>query len=148
MPIQLSDTAVSAWARLVRAQQLLLEQIEADLKHAGLPGLAWYDVLLELQRQGSIGLRQYELAAAVLLKKHNLSRLLDRLSNAGLIERLECDSDKRGSLVVITGDGRAMLKKMWRVYARALERNFAGLYAADELATINSLLAKIPGVAR
>ena len=50
MTAKLADITVTAWARLIRAQQAMLERVEADLKTAGLPPLAWYDVLLELNR--------------------------------------------------------------------------------------------------
>jgi len=39
------DPRQRAWARFVTAQALLLERIEAALAAAGLPPLAWYDVL-------------------------------------------------------------------------------------------------------
>ena len=52
MPERLpSEAVVRAWARLVRAQQQALTAVEADLKAAGYPPLAWYDVLLELTRE-------------------------------------------------------------------------------------------------
>ena len=38
----MEEISVQAWARLVRAQQLLLERVETDLKRAGLPPLRWY----------------------------------------------------------------------------------------------------------
>ena len=55
MDPKLDETTLTAWARLVRAQQVLLEWVEVELKKAGLPPLRWYDVLLELHRAGSRG---------------------------------------------------------------------------------------------
>ena len=45
-----SDASVAAWTRLVRAQAAALGSVEGALKGAGLPPLAWYDVLLEVER--------------------------------------------------------------------------------------------------
>src|SRR5262249_61889829 len=45
-----SKSIVDAWIALNRAQRYAFEAIEAELKSAGLPPLAWYDVLLELWR--------------------------------------------------------------------------------------------------
>ena len=73
-----------AWVLLVRAQQILLGRVETRLKEAGLPPLSWYDVLLELGRDPESDLRQYEIGERVLLNKHNLSRLIDRLESDGL----------------------------------------------------------------
>ena len=42
-----SDAMMTAWARLLRARDALVAAVERDLKAAGLPPLAWYDVLLD-----------------------------------------------------------------------------------------------------
>src|SRR5580765_722322 len=122
---QLSEIAVTAWARLLRAQQVLLERVQADLKTAELPPLEWYDVLLELKRVENGRLRQFELGEKVLLSKYNLSRLLDRLERAGLVKRQANKEDARGTDVTITAAGRALQKKMWPAYQKAIARHFA-----------------------
>ena len=137
-----------AWARLVRARELLLERIEADLKDAGLPPLRWYDVLLELDRAGRRGLRQFEICDAVLLSKYNVSRLLDRLESEGLLTRYVCEDDARGTRVLITARGRELRKRMWSVYGPALRAHFAEHFGGDELERLASLLGRLPGVAR
>ncbi len=93
----------------MRAQQLLLGHVEAELKRNGLPPLVWYDVLLELQRQPDGRLRLAEIGKQVLLSKYNVTRLVDRLENKGLVEREPCEDDARGAYAAITEDGRALL---------------------------------------
>src|SRR5580692_2524908 len=88
MIARLPEKTVLAWARLIRAEQALLGRVEADLKAEGLPPLVWYDVLLELRRSAEGRLRHRDLAARMLLAKHNLSRLVDRMAEDGLLERL------------------------------------------------------------
>ncbi len=82
-----SDAVIRAWARLIRAQQAALAAVEAELKAAGFPPLAWYDALLELSRVDGAGLRPFALEQQLLLAQYNLSRLLDRLEKAGYVER-------------------------------------------------------------
>lgn len=142
------DTTIKAWARLVRAQQLLLERIEADLKAAGLPALRWYDVLLEVRRAGRTGLRQFEIGEAVLLTKYNVSRLLKRLEREGLLARYPCEEDARGAQVVITDKGEALLKRMWAVYGPAMDEHFAAYFTSAEREQLAELLGRLPGVAR
>jgi len=142
------EITIIAWARLVRAQQLLLERVEMDLKKAGLPPLRWYDVLLELHRAGSEGLRQFEIGAAVLLSKHNVSRLLDRLEKEKLLERYVCEEDGRGARVQITTAGRELLRRMWPVYGAAIAEHFAQHYNKTELKQLAGLLGRLSGVAR
>ena len=148
MEPKLEETTVTAWARLIRAQQVLLEQVEANLKTAGLPPLRWYDVLLELRRAGTQGLRQYEIGDAVLLSKYNVSRLLDRLENENLLERYVCEEDGRGARVQITTAGCELLRRMWPVYSAAIAEYFAQHYNKTELKQLARLLGRVPGVAR
>ena len=142
------ENTVQSWARLVRAQQLLLERVEADLKQGGLPPLRWYDVLLELHRSEPDGLRQFEIGEAVLLNKYNVSRLLDRLEREGLIDRYACESDGRGAQVRITTSGKDLLKRMWKVYGIAITEHFARHFTQSELSRLSTLLCKLPGVCR
>ena len=114
------NSAVRAWARLMRAHQAAFGHVEGALKAAGLPPLAWYDVLLELERAGDCGLRPFALERELLLPQYGLSRLLARMEEAGLVERRNCPSDGRGQMVVIAEAGRATRRAMWPVYARAL----------------------------
>jgi DNA-binding MarR family transcriptional regulator len=134
-----SDSAIRAWVRLVRAHQAALGTVEAALKAAGLPPLAWYDVLLELERAGPEGLRPFALEAEVLLPQYGLSRLLARLEEAGLIERRACPGDRRGQVVVATEAGRTIRGRMWPVYAAAVEAAVGSRLSgaeADELARL------------
>ena len=142
------ENTVQSWARLVRAQQLLLERVEADLKQGGLPPLRWYDVLLELHRSEPDGLRQYEIGVAVLLSKYNVSRLLERLEREGLIDRYACESDGRGAQVRITTSGKDLLKRMWKVYGNAITEHFARHFTRSDLSRLSILLCKLPGVCR
>jgi DNA-binding MarR family transcriptional regulator len=138
-----SEIVVTAWARLLRAQQVLLERVEADLKAADLPPLEWYDVLLELNRKDSGHLRQFELGEKVLLSKYNLSRLLDRLEDAGLVKRQPCKEDGRGADVTITAAGRTLQKKMWPVYQKAIGRHFARHLSPQEAEHMAELMARV-----
>src|SRR5882724_565905 len=118
-----SEPVTRAWIALMRARDAVLGAIERDLKAAGLPPLAWYDVLLELSRAPGGRLRPFEIERETLLAQYNLSRLIDRLEKEGLIAREPCADDARGQWVVITDKGRALQARIWKVYARAIERH-------------------------
>ena len=118
-----SEATTRLWIRLMRAQRLILAAIEQDLKASGMPPLAWYDVLWELVRAREGRLRPYEIEERTLLAQHNLSRLLDRMEEAGLVRREVLPEDGRGRWVLISDAGRAMQASMWTVYAAAIERH-------------------------
>jgi DNA-binding MarR family transcriptional regulator len=139
------DSAVSAWARLMRAQRVVLASIEQALKSAELPPLVWYDVLLELERAADKGLRPFELEREMLLAQYNLSRLIDRMENAGYVERRACERDGRGQIVAITAAGKKMRRRMWAVYGPAIQRAMGGRLAEGQIETLNALLGALTG---
>ena len=142
MTERVSEAAVTAWARLLRAHATALGQVEGALKRAGLPALVWYDVLLETERAPD-GLRPKELEARMLLAQYNLSRLLDRMEREGLVERLPCAEDGRGQVVRSTDAGRRLRRRMWPVYAGAI-RDAVGAKLTDaEARGLAELLGKL-----
>ena len=143
MAKRLSDDALSAWIGLIRAERSLLDEVERQLATADLPSLEWYDVLWELDRAEAGSLRHRDLYPKLLLAKHNLSRLLDRLEAADLIERRPCKNDARGADILITSRGRALRRRMWPVYEEAIARCFAAKLDPKEIAALNRAMLKL-----
>lgn len=138
-----SKTVVRAWARLMKAQQLALASIELALKAAGLPPLDWYDVLLEVERAGDNGLRPFELERAMLFAQYNLSRLIDRIERAGYVQRRVCEADGRGQLIAVTAAGKAIRRKMWPIYAQAIETAIGQHLPVTDAETLDAMLGKL-----
>ncbi|MBV9568753.1 MAG: winged helix-turn-helix transcriptional regulator [Hyphomicrobiales bacterium] len=139
-----SEIVVQAWARLVKAQHKVLGAVEADLKKSGFPPLAWYDVLLALRRSQGAGLRHLEIEAELLLAQHNVSRLVDRLEKAGLVERRPVAEDGRGQLVKLTPSGRDLLRRMWPAYRGAIARHVGRKLGGDAQArSLADLLGRL-----
>jgi DNA-binding MarR family transcriptional regulator len=140
MSPKLQKLQLDAWRALLRAQALLVEEVERELAAAGLPPIGWYDVLTELEKAPGGRLRIHELADAVILSRSGLSRLLDRLEEAELLRREPCDDDRRGAYAVITAAGKRTLAEMWPVYERALAEHFAPQVGSAEARAIRSML--------
>jgi DNA-binding MarR family transcriptional regulator len=136
------DPKGHAWAVLLTAHATLVEKIEAALAKAGLPPLAWYDVLWELEKAEDGKLRMHELARRVVLSRSNLTRLADRLEHAKLIAREDTPHDRRGYHCVITTAGLAMRKKMWPVYKAEIERLFSRHISVEEARVIGDALGR------
>jgi DNA-binding MarR family transcriptional regulator len=137
------DATVAAWIGIARAQRGAVSRVELRLKAAGLPPLAWYDVLWELEKAGEEGLRPYALEKAMLFEQYNLSRLVDRLEKAGLVARRACLEDRRGHRLMITEAGLAERRLMWDAYAAAIEREIGARLTLSEARTLAALLAKL-----
>jgi DNA-binding MarR family transcriptional regulator len=135
---------LDAWRSLLNAHASMVERVEAALSDASLPPLAWYDVLWALYRADGRSLRAGELSDGVVtISRSGLTRLVDRMVAAGLVERGIPEGDRRGVELRITADGSRMLRKMWPVYARVLEQSFVGSLSADEARVIRDALARV-----
>src|SRR5215467_9105079 len=66
--------------------------------------------------------RPQSLADAVHLSQSALSRLTDRLERHGLVERCNCDMDRRGIFVVLTAKGEDKHRQALRTYCDVLAR--------------------------
>ncbi len=128
-----SPEQIAAWRLLIETQARVVERVEAALAERDLPPLAWYDVLWALREAPGRRLRQAQLAHAVVMSRSGLSRLVDRIEDAGLLRREDSSSDRRGTDVVLTDEGRAMLRRMWAVYGDGIARGF-GAAVADPAA--------------
>ena len=113
-----SELELDAWRGFLRTHATLVRELDEELtERHGLP-VSSYDVLVQLDEAPDGMLRMSHLADAVLLSRSGLSRLVTRLEGQGLIERMECTNDARGSFAAITEQGRERLDEA-RVTHRA-----------------------------
>ena len=133
------------WASLMRGQALLADAVSDRLEaEAGIP-LAWYEVLAVLADAPEGALRMQDLANSMWLSKSGLTRLCDRIEEAGYISRASCPTDRRGTFAVITETGRAKVRHARPIFARASQDLFLQHLSARERDALQSAMAKIIG---
>ena len=84
-----------------------------------------------------------ELAQAVTLSRRGLTKLVDRIEAAGFLRREACATDRRGYDAVLTADGHALLRRMWPVYARALQESFVGAVSEEDAVAVADALGRL-----
>ncbi len=127
----LDDAALDAWRAFLTAHALATRRISRELVAEGLPDLGWYDLLWALRRSPGQRLRVNELAREVVLSPTAMSRFVDRAVAAGVVAREPDPDDRRAQQVVLTGEGRALLRRMWPVYRRGIAEHFAKQLEGD-----------------
>jgi DNA-binding MarR family transcriptional regulator len=137
------DTHLAAWRAVLNAQTSVVAHAEDALAAAELPPLAWYDVLWAIRRAPARRVRMAELAASLTISRGGLTKLADRLENAGLIRREPAQDDGRGLFAVLTAEGNTLLRRMWPVYSRALRETFVSTITKDEAAVIAAALGRV-----
>lgn len=139
----LTGLEMSAWRGFLEAHRRVTDVLEAELReHEDLP-LAWYDVLVQLSESSTRSLRMLELADAVLLSKSGLTRLVDRMQDAGLVERVPCSDDGRGIMAVLTDAGHARLHDAAATHVAGVREHFADVLRPGEAAILAQALTRI-----
>jgi DNA-binding MarR family transcriptional regulator len=122
---ELDDEQLATWRAFLNAHARVTRVIGRELAEAGLPDLAWYDLLWTLYRRSGRSRRVKELANEVVLSPTAMSRFVDRVEAAGCVRREPDPEDRRALQVTLTEEGVALLRRMWPVYKRGIERHFA-----------------------
>jgi DNA-binding MarR family transcriptional regulator len=139
------DPRITAFGMFIEAFAAVMSQVEVELdRTAGVP-VTWFEVLLRLARSPGHRLRMAELARQVGLSTSGLTRLIDRVEDAGYVRREACASDRRGAHAVLTDDGMALLRKALPPHLASIEQSLAGPLGRD-LATFERLLRTLRDV--
>ena len=122
----------------------ITRQIDADLVEEYDISLAWFDVMTALQRAGG-SLRVSELRTLLDEVPSSLSRRLDRMEEAGHVEREPTPSptDRRAVTVHLTRDGRSFWRDANVIYRRAVQRHFAVVVTDSDIHAMQRLLSKL-----
>ena len=91
---------------LARASHLVSRQFHAQLKPRGMAVPVWR--VLSTLSDGD-GLPVTELAKITLFKQPTLTKVIDRMSKQGVVERRASERDRRKVLVYITPKGRTVV---------------------------------------
>jgi DNA-binding MarR family transcriptional regulator len=123
----LDVAALALLARLFRTAQLadaaLAQQLAGHELDRG-----WFDVLAALRRAGSpYALNPTQLMRTMMLSSGGMTKRLDRLAEAGLIERVADPSDRRGTLVKLTRRGKTTIDRLLPVHLSNEEQLLAPL---------------------
>ena len=102
--------AMRAVTSVMRAHQILIAQLDAMLRPYGIT-FSRYEalVLLMYSRTGSLPLSK--IGERLQVHATSVTNVIDRLESAGLVRREPNPRDGRGTLAVLTDDGRAVAGK-------------------------------------
>jgi DNA-binding MarR family transcriptional regulator len=134
---------VELWVELMQTHATVTEALGREMeRRLGLP-LAWHDVLSRLAFAPEGRLRMQDLATSVLISRSGLTRLCDRIEEAGYISRQNCPSDRRGTYAAITEAGRKKFDEAAPLFFKGIEDYFASHLSAREQTTLRSALRKV-----
>src|SRR3954465_11097292 len=144
---QAIEPDVRAWTRLLRAYVTTTRLLSAELQAEHGLTINDYEALLVLSRAEGGRLKRVDLARSLLLTPSGITRLLEGLEDAGLVERANCATDLRVTYAQLTDAGRDKLEAASRAHIASIRALLEEHFARDELDSIADMLGKLPGVA-
>jgi DNA-binding MarR family transcriptional regulator len=134
-----------AWVAFLRAHATLTRGFNQELVASHGLTLNDYEVLLFLARAPERMMRRVDLANSVLLTPSGITRLLEGLERAGYVVRETCSKDARVVYAKLTDEGLAKLRSASRTHLESIRQLFGEHFDEQELETLASLLARLPG---
>ena len=137
------DPRLAAWSAFLHAHARVVRELERELQAEQGMALTDYDVLVQLANADERRLRMSELADRLLLSRSGVTRLVDRLEAGGLVERVSCDSDRRGQWASLTDAGYDRLRTASPTHLRGVASHFLDRLSGQELTELERTLARL-----
>lgn len=138
-----TDPRLAAWRAFLLTHARLIRTLERELQDEEDLALTDYDVLVQLANAEERRLRMSDLADRLLLSRSGATRLVDRLVADGLVERVTCESDRRGQWAQLTDAGMQRLRAATPTHLRGVAEHFVDRLEAQELGELLRMLDRI-----
>jgi DNA-binding MarR family transcriptional regulator len=138
----MSGLSLNTWRAVVTSHAAVTDRVQKALAAADLPPLSWFELLQAVKTSPDGHPRMSDLAAWLTLSRGGITKLVDRLQQAGCLERVNCTQDRRALQAQLTPAGEQMLEEMRAVYETELEHHLRTL-SAEEAELITAALQKV-----
>lgn len=132
-----------AWGALTRTHAAITGRLQEALAAADFPPLPWYEVLATVAEAPEQRMKMGDLAEALVITRGGLTKLVDRLVKAGLLERTFCETDRRVSYATLCAAGADLLEEMRPVVIAELKVAFAAKLSAAEADALRDTLERV-----
>src|SRR6201995_5901994 len=136
-----------AWRSLAQTHAAVSGRLQEALAAAELPPLAWFEMLAAIAASDQERMKMGDLAEALVITRGGLTKLVDRLVKAGLIERTFCETDRRVSYATLLPAGNDLLEEMVPVVSAELEMTFAARLSERQADDLKATLDTVRGTA-
>ncbi len=141
------DPHREAWIALAQTHAAVAGRLQEALAAAELPPLAWFEVLATLDRAPEQRAKMGELAEALVITRGGLTKLVDRLIKAGLLERAFCETDRRVSFATLLPAGIELLGEMRPIVRAELAAAFSAKLTVAQAEELREMLDSVRGSA-
>ena len=136
---------VRAWRELMHVHARVTAAIDETLRReVGISG-AWYEALIEIALAGGM-MKMNQFAEETTLTRSGATRFVDRLEEAGLVERLACPTDRRVFQLGLTARGKEIQTASDPHVLAVIEREFGAHITDGEAETMLAALRRTRSV--
>ena len=144
-PDAFTPAEFAAWRGMLRVYESVTRTLDARLRAEHQIGFDAYGVLITLVTQPD-GLAIGELGQRRNLSPSGISRAVDRVARAGLVERLPNPSDQRSLVVALTDTGLRRLRAAQVTHHAVVREHFLGRLDESQLEQLAELWeTAVPG---
>jgi DNA-binding MarR family transcriptional regulator len=136
-----------AWGALARTHAAVSQRLQEALAQGDYPPLPWYEVLSTVAEAHQQRMRMGDLAEALVITRGGLTKLVDRLVKAGLLERTFCETDRRVSYATLLPAGENVLAEMRPVIVGELEVAFSANLSVEQATELRDTLDSVRSTA-
>ena len=140
---KVTPTELVPFVNFLRAHAAVVRELSSELVAAHGLTINDYEVLLHLSRAEGNRMRRVDLAQEVLLTPSGITRLLEGLERAGLVERVACKEDLRVSYAQLTPAGRTKLRAAGKTHVAGIHRRFLDHFDDGERVLVGELLGRL-----
>jgi DNA-binding MarR family transcriptional regulator len=117
--------------------------LDRELHHDAQVSGPEYEVLISLFEAPEKQMRARELGTLLSWEKSRLSHQVTRMAARGLVERVDCETDARGTWIVLTTAGRLATLGAVRAHAQTIRRLFFDVLSESQLAVLQEVSGKV-----
>lgn len=139
----IGDQKLAAWRTFLAAYGTTMRSLEHEmLEDQGIP-LTWYEILARLDATPDGLMQMKDLAECILLSRSGLTRLIDRMAAEGLVDRLPCPEDRRGTYAAITDEGQNALHRAMPSHIQGINEHFLRYLDVFDVQALQRVLKKV-----
>lgn len=138
----MNNTNLNTWHALNKATALINQKLASEIRTKHQIHHSWFDVLRELYIAPDHRLKMNEIADRVVMSGSGLTRLIDRMLEAGLINRELSSQDRRIVVAALTEAGIKKIEEILPQYQAWITENFLEGLAEDEMEVVHSVFSR------
>lgn len=131
------------WRSLMKLVFTLQKGLGEDLQRSCGLSSTEYSVLMHLSESPEGQLRMSELADRTSLSPSRISRVIDEMARAGLVERRPGSVDGRNMFATLTRNGLVALRRAWPHHLRSVRRRAFDHLTAEEIRILGPILHRL-----